>query len=222
MTPSAAPPTRFDGVPPRFVLPAGSTLTRIHDARFGVTEFNPTVPGVRHQGGRFDASPDDQYSYLYAAGDDMTALAEALLRDVAIDGRGARLLPHRNIEHARIGWLRSTRDLHLVSLRSGRDLAAIGQDGWLTSAPSAEYEVTRRWAASLRSWDREACGLTWRSRLNPDGMAYVFFGDRVEPGDLDEQHEGLPILSGDRELAVGDAARYIRRLLAEYRVTMTR
>ena len=203
------------------MLPAGTVLTRLHDAAFDVAAFNPTVARNALEGGRFDSTPEDPYAFLYAAGDDSTAVAEALLRELPIDERGGRLLPRRRLDGLRIGWLRTTRDLALVNLRSGRDLAALGQDGWLTVAPAAEYAMTRRWAAAIRNWDTEAAGLSWRSRLEPDGIAYAFFADRC-PGDaLAEQQDGLPLPPGDRELAGGAARRYVETLLAEYRAVLT-
>ena len=75
------------------------------------------------------------YSFLYAADDDATAVSEVLLRDLPLDERGARLLPRARLRNLRIGWLTTNRDLQLVDLRSGRDLAAIGQDTWLTDRP---------------------------------------------------------------------------------------
>ena len=87
------------------------------------------------EGGCFGDTPEDPYAFLYAAGDDSTAVAEALLRELPIGERGGRLLPRRRSGSLRIGWLRTTRDLELVSRRSGRDPAALGQGGWLTVAP---------------------------------------------------------------------------------------
>ena len=196
-------------------------LTRLHDAAFGAAAFNPTVARDALEGGRFDSTPDDPYAYLYAAGDDSTAVAEALLRELPIDERGGRLLPRSRLDSLRIGWLRTTRDLELVSLRSGRDLAALGQDTWLTAGPAAQYDMTRRWAAAIRVWDRGAAGLTWRSRLEPDGVAYVLFADRLPGGTLEEQRDALPLPAGDRSLAGGAARRYVEALLAEYRAVLT-
>ena len=65
-------------------------LTRIHDAAFSVGAFNPTVAQDALEGGRFDSTPNDPYAYLYAAGGDSTAVAEALLRELPIDDRGGK------------------------------------------------------------------------------------------------------------------------------------
>ena len=83
MPPSQPPPTQYEGTPSLFRLPAGTVLTRLHSAQFGVTDFNPTVAQDAIQGGRFDGTPEDEYTFLYAASDDATAVAEALLRDIS-------------------------------------------------------------------------------------------------------------------------------------------
>ena len=220
MPPSQAPPARYEGAPRRFPLPAGTRLTRIHSAAFGVTGFNPNVARSDRQGGRFDASPGDEYAFLYAAGDDATAVSEALLRDLPIDERGARLLPRARLSGLRISWLRTMLDLELVSLRSGRDLAALGQDTWLTSAPAAEYAITRRWSSAIRAWAPWAAGLTWRSSREPEGYAYVFFADRCPGGCFEEVTSGLPVPPGDQNLEAGAARLYVEGILASYRVAL--
>ena len=220
MSPNQAPPSRYEGTPRRFLLPAGTTLTRVHSAVFSVTEFNPTL--ARHDvlGGRFDATPGDAYAFLYAAEDDATAVSETLLRDLPIDERGARLLPRAGLSKLRISWLRPTLDLELVSLRSGRDLAAVGQDTWLTIAPAAAYAMTRRWASAVRTWAPWASGLTWRSHREPEGFVYVFFGDRCPDGCFEEVTDGLPLPPSDRNLNAGAGQLYVEEILASYRVAL--
>ena len=220
MAPNQPPPTSYEGAPQRFPLPAGTRLTRIHSAAFDVTRFNPTVARSDLLGGRFDATPDDEYAFLYAAEDDATAVSEALLRDLPIDDRGARLLPRVRLSGLRISWLRTTLDMALVSLRSGGDLAAVGQDTWLTHSPAAEYAMTRRWASAVREWAPWASGLTWRSHREPEGFAYVFFDDRCPDGCFDEVAAGLPVPPGDQNLDAGAARLYVEGILTAYRVAL--
>lgn len=220
MSPSQPPPSRYEGAPRRFLLPAGTTLARIHSTAFGVTQFNPTVARSDLRGGRFDATPDDEHAFLYAAQDDATAVSEVLLRDLPIDEYGARLLPRARLARLSIGWLRTTVGLELVSLRSGRDLAAVGQDTWLTASPAAEYGMTRRWCSAIRGWAPWAVGLTWRSHREPEGFGYVFFGDRCPAGCFEEVTEGLPVPPGDRSLADGAARLHVEGILASYRVAL--
>ena len=220
MSPKQEPPARYAGTPHQFLLPAGTMLTRIHSTTFGVTQFNSTIAQSDLQGGRFEATPDDKYAFLYAAEDDATAVSEVLLRDLPIDDYGARLLPRAQLSQRSISWLRTTLDLAMVSLRSGRDLAAIGQDTWLTASPAADYAMTRRWASAIRGWAPWACGLTWRSHREPEGFAYVFFADRCPAASLEEVTDGLPVPSGDRSLVAGPAGHYVEGILASYRVAL--
>ncbi len=220
MSPNQPPPPRYAGRPARFLLPAGTTLTRVHSTAFGVTQFNPTLALDDLRGGRFDATPEDEYAFLYAAEDDATAVSEALLRDLPGDEYGARLLPQARLSYVSISWLRTTADLGLVSLRSGRDLAAVGQDAWLTASPAAEYLMTRRWASAIRGWAPWACGLTWRSYREPEGFAYVFFDDRCPAGCFEEVTDGLPVPPGDQRFHVGAARLYVEGILASYRVAL--
>lgn len=66
--PRLHPPHTCPGVAVLVELGKGQLLRRIHDTRFGPTEFNPTPrpPIVPVVGGRFD-SLDGGYAYLYAA-----------------------------------------------------------------------------------------------------------------------------------------------------------
>ncbi len=220
MPPYQAPPPRYRGVPRLYVLPAGTRLTRIHSAAFDVVDFNPTVARSDLQGGRFDSTPGDEYAFLYAADSDPTAVAEVLLRDLPFDDYGARLLPSIRLSDLRISCLATTLELELVSLRSGVDLAALGQDSWLTTAPAADYAMTRRWSSAIRTWAPSAAGLTWRSHREPDGFAYVFFADRCPDGCFKEVTDGLPVPAADRNLDSGAGRLYVEEILSSYRVAL--
>ena len=205
-------------MPHRFVLSAGTTMTRIHSANFDAAEFNPTAAVGEFVGGRFDSTPGDHFAFLYTAGDNATAICEMLLRDLPIGNRGIRELPTTRLSRLRITRLRTTVDLELVTLRSGKDLAAIGQDTWLTT--TTEYATTRKWASAIRGWAPWACGLTWRSFREPDGFTYVFFSDRCPPGCFEQTTDGLPLPPDDQNLDTGAAKLYIEKLLRSYRVTL--
>ncbi len=214
------PPADFDGTPSSCFLPAGTVLSRVHSARFDVSIFNPTLADAHWGGGRFDATEEDRYAYLYAAGDDATAITEALLRDLPIDDQGARLLPHIATQDRRISWLRARTNLQLVTLRSGEDLAAVAQDTRLVHAPANDYGKTRRWAHAIRSWAPWAQGFTWYSRLEPRGVAYILFGDRCSPDRLEAITVATPIPHDDNYLDRGAGALYLAEILERYRVTL--
>ena len=185
-----------------------------------MTDFNPTAASHPLRGGRFDATPDDPYGFLYAADDDATAVSEVLLRDLPLDERGARLLPRARLRNLRIGWLAMTRDIQLVDLRSGQNLAAIGQDTWLTTGPASDYELTREWASAIRDWAPWCSGLTWRSHREPEGIAFILFEDRVPRDCLAEVSAGVPLMGDDQRLDDGIGRFYVERILENYRVAL--
>ena len=220
MSPDQQPPPQYGGTPHRYVLRQGTTLTRIHSSLFGAAEFNPTVASSPFAGGRFDSTPSDEYAYLYAAEDDATAICETLLRDLPADDYGSRILHESRLTGLRISRLLTTCDLELVALRTGKDLAVVGQDTWLTTAPASRYAATRQWATAIRAWAPWAAGLTWRSHREPDGFTYVFFGDRCPSGCFQEDEHNLPFPPQDQDLAAGPARLYIEEILTTYRVVL--
>lgn len=219
MPPRQTPPARYTGEPRRFRVLPGTLLARIHDAQFDVTEFNGTVP-AQNRGGRFDGSPQDEYPFLYAASDDQTAVSEALLRDIPTDDRGVRSYLLVRLRGRRFGWIRTTCELQLVNLRSGSDLAAVGQDTWLTNAPAEEYALTRQWAAAIRAWAPWAQGFTWRSRREPEGFGFVLFEDRGARACLSEAEQGMPLRVEERSLESDSGRLYVEEIMSRYRVTL--
>ena len=217
--PNRPPPEAYRGKPARARLRAGVRLTRIHDSRFPATGFNPTLADRHWGGGRFDATEDDPYGYLYAGGDDLCAVAEALLRDLPLLPSGSRILPQKAIAERRISWLAPRQDLELVSLKSGRDLAQLGQDSWLTKCDSRDYGFTRRWAHHIRAWAPWAQGLVWRSRLEEASLAYVFFEDRC-PAGFEELPDPILVPQDGNRLDRDPGRSYLRKLLARYNVTL--
>lgn len=219
--PNRPPPEAYDGEPRRFTLKAGTRLSRIHDARFEATGFNRTLADRHWGGGRFDATEDAPYGFLYAGGDDLAAVAEALLRDLPLSATGAQLLPRKALHGRKISWIAPTRDLELVRLLSGRDLAAVAQDTWLTKSESKDYGSTRRWGHKIRGWAPWAMGFVWRSRREEASLAYVFFDDRCA-GCFEEVSDPVFAAPDGNRLDHEPGLSYVRDLLAEYNVTVFR
>jgi RES domain len=218
--PNDPPPSDYNGKPNGWSLAPGTRLSRVHEVRYETCTFNPTVTDQHWGGGRFDATEEDRYGYIYAGSSELVAVSEALLRDLATDDHGARLLPTKALEGRRLGWLAPTSPLDLVSLRSGADLAAVAQDTWLTQAPSSDYAFTRRWGHAIRKWAPWAAGLVWRSRLEPDGLAFIFFDDRCPDGAFEEILHGTPVDAADSNLYAGAGHVFLRALLEHYRVAV--
>ena len=231
--PLAPPPVRFDGQLNRYQLRRGSCLWRVSSRPYSARAFKdtpaagpatpttsatPTTP----PGARFDGSAGDPYPYYYAALDETTALAETLLRNLVPDERARRLVPLAALAGRQLSGLTLTRDLTLVRLVTGQDLAAIGQDAWLVTSEGRDYEHTRAWAHWLRRQAKWAHGLVWESLRNHGGLAVVLFGDRCA-ADFGPGYERV-LLHEVTELTVGldekDGTAWLRDVLKDYRVTI--
>lgn len=219
----APPPRDYDGSPNRHRLAAGTRLWRVHSRMRGAGEFNPRPAEVLYGGSRFDATADDRYPFIYAASDEMTAVAETMLRDLEPDERGWRTVPSAKVTGTRLSGLTLVRELTLVNLLTGEDLAAIGQDAWLVTAPGRDYPQTRDWAHWLRRQAPWAHGLAWDSLRNRGSVAVVLFGDRLG-ADSGPGWEKL-VVREEPELAIDfdDGAAgtaWLGERLARYRTTV--
>jgi hypothetical protein len=173
------PPPQYTGTPAMTRLPARTVLYRVHLTRYPAHAFNPMPAHRYYGGGRFDATDDDHYPYLYAGESVEVAIAEMLLRDLAWDATGTRYLPASALTGRRISAVNTTTDLELVSLRTAADLGAVCQDAWLTTCEPACYAQSRYWAHWIRQRAPAAAGLVWMSYREPSRQAFVFFGDRT-------------------------------------------
>ena len=216
------PPDHCSGEPRESVLPAGLTISRVHSSKIAATSFNPRLAKSPFHGGRFDGTLEDSYSFLYGAEEDAAAVAETLLRDVPFDQQ-PRLLERARIKNKCLSWLESTRDLHLVRLVDGEDLARVDQDIWLVTCESNQYQATRMWAQSIRRWAPWCEGLVWRSRREPRSLAYIFFEDRMGPEDSPFEgvvDPGGRLASGDNRLDLGLGEVYLEQIVQRYAITL--
>lgn len=216
------PPPTPAGAPRTTTITAHTVLYRVHQKAYDVHVFNP-VPNHRYYGGgRFDSTNDDAYPFLYAGESVDVAVAETLLRDLAPDDTGMRVLPFARAANRRISAIRVQNDLELVSLLSGEDLGAVSQDPWLTTCDPRDYAQTRHWGHWIRTHAPTACGYVWHSRREPDARAYVLFGDRIPPGAISS--------TPSPNVPAGDAAdfdtpkgrRALRNRLSRYGIALSR
>ncbi|MEV0086682.1 RES family NAD+ phosphorylase [Saccharopolyspora sp. NPDC050642] len=211
----ATPPLEFEAAPTRYVLPADTTLFRLHDRRRHAAEFKPAQAG-NAPGGRFDGTPSDPFPSYYAGLQVTTALAEVLLRNLGFGGNGQRLIRRAQIAERRLSAVRTARELTLVSLLTGPDLAAVAQDSWLVDTEGKDaYERTRDWAAWIRAQAEWADGLIWPSKRDTGNPALVLFGDRCGADGLDGEEPELQI---DLDTPIGEA--WLAKMLAPYRAVV--
>lgn len=200
--------------PRAVVLGAGTQLWRVHRKYRDGPAFKSVRSDPYFRGGRFDSTPDDPYSYLYAAPGEQTALLETLARGIPFNDRGERLIRRASIADYRISALKPVLDLTLISLLTTADLAAACQDEWLIYSPPSEYPQTRRWGQWLREQAAWAQGIVWPSGRDLGGRNLILFGDRCPAGVL----RAAPGAAVDLDDA--DGARWLNKQLAPFRISV--
>ncbi|MBD0424523.1 RES family NAD+ phosphorylase [Streptomyces sp. TRM S81-3] len=214
--PNYPPPAALPRTPTKATLPAGTPVYRVHGSHRSATEFKAVPSPAFYEGGRFDSTPYHPYGFLYLGFGVGAAVSEVLLRDMPFDGTGAwRVLPRVRTARLCLSFLRLAADLELVSLMSGADLAAVGQDSWLIHADSREYPQTRDWG----HWIRErtgpwAQGFVWPSKREPADRVAVLFEDRCPVPPLEPA--GPPPVTFGTE----DGERWLNGVLAPYCATV--
>ena len=194
-------------------MPGGTRLWRVHPrGREDIFETGPHVEPFG--GGRFDSNESFRYPFAYLGMEPDTALCERLLRGLPTDAAGARLLPRREVAGRQLRAVRLRRDLELLSLRTGPELAGVYADEWLVHCDAAEYPKTRAWGHWLREQVPDAEGFTWASKRNLAGSAVILFGDRCR--DAVEWDAGVAPLDLDDEAGAVE----LGRRLAPYGVTV--
>jgi hypothetical protein len=197
------------------VIPAGSTLWRVHRTRHPAAGFCPDAADQLFGGGRFDSTSSDVYPFLYAARTPETALCETLLRGLRFRGRSRQLLRHQVTDRV-LSSLTTTTTLTLLSLASTVDLASICQpDDWLLRAEGHEYAHTRAWAHWLRRQAATVHGFVWLSRHNLPDQSIIIFGDRCPRDALKPDPSMQPV-----QLDTAAGAAYLNSRLGPYGVTI--
>lgn len=212
--PSYYPPPHYKGMPCQYVAAAGTRFFRVHRGASDSCGFSSLIADPHFGGSRFDPTVEGEFSYLYAADSRCTAVAETLLRDLNFDERGSRLLPRVAVKGCYLSEIELTSDLTLLALRTGAELAAVGQDDWLIHCGEAEYSQTRRWGRWLREQAPWAQGIIWPSRRDMGGTCVILFGDRCATQSV------RPDGSSELGLEGTAGARWLKDVLAPLRVTV--
>jgi hypothetical protein len=163
-------------------LPAGSVLYRVFGNTIDsagrprqVTDFNPGK-GERT---RFAFFGSPVVPVLYAAQTEEAAVCETILHDLP---PGPGKIRFRSVAGRVCAPLTTTRDLRLASLLGDGPRVLETEAKHVTGTMASQYGRTVRWAEAAHKADFD--GLVWMSNRRNSDRAYVFFGDRVQPGDL--------------------------------------
>lgn len=179
--------------------PAGEWV-RIHDGRFGATQFNDTVRGDGRFSPLVDPATGAIIPVLYAAATGRGAIAEILFHDAPMPSTGFIYDWERDrtgplcISTLQLGRLRLV-DLTTLGLRAAGLTVA---DLFGTERP--DYPRTRRWALYLHASHPDAQGLRWMSARDNSTACVMLFGDRIRPTDCMHTGHTRPVSGIESEV----------------------
>jgi hypothetical protein len=188
-------------------LAKGASLIRFHTPDYPGSSFNPNFGKSMDdatQGARFSPFPDPagiNVPSLYAGTTDFAAALESVFHDVRHIPNP--LYPESKLRSYVLSRFSVNRNLKLLELINPqlRQVAAPHraeslQEGELIHTGPAQYPATRSWARHFHRSLKDLEGLVWRPRLGGEGVAYVFFGDRVTSDDFALTQDRTPIHAG--------------------------
>ncbi|MEU5524076.1 RES family NAD+ phosphorylase [Streptomyces sp. NPDC047860] len=184
----------------------------MHASHRSAAGFNPVPAHAFYDGGRFDSTPYQPYGFLYVGFAVGAAVSEVLLRSIPFrqDG-GPRLIPRVAVEGRSLSFLQLATDLEVVSLMSGSDLAAVGQDSWLVHAEGAEYPQTRDWGHWIREQTKPwAQGFVWPSKREPADRVAIVFEDRCPDAPL------MPTGAAAVDFGTAEGEQWLNGVLSAY------
>ncbi|MHA6316227.1 RES family NAD+ phosphorylase [Altererythrobacter sp. CAU 1778] len=162
-------------------LGSGLQIHRIHNGKFGPTEFNPGAAidikngkiGSRfapfRSGGRYIPT-------LYGGASLGCAAFETIFHDIAPDAR-FKTVSMSQISALHYSVIELVRDIQVTKLFSA-DLKKLSlARGELIDCPASSYSTTRPWAQAIYEAPGSSAGMMWMSRQFDEDRAYMFFGD---------------------------------------------
>lgn len=198
----ASLPTNFSNLR-KDTVQKGTRLHRVHNAKYGASQFNDTSSGnarfspIKSANGQIIAS-------IYAGSTLDCALMETVFHN---SGSAASVgqVQFSDIEQLRCSEIELVRDIVVADL-SSKALRSIGLSrSQLIDTPGSQYPVTRDWAEHLLSSNPDVEGFRWTSRQDDEAQAFVFF-DRGGNGSFfkvksSKQAGRRPVFSEIAELA---------------------
>lgn len=173
-------------------LSAGEVLHRVHLERYGAGQFNPGI----HGNARFSPIHDERgqsIPTLYAGTTMPCALMETVFHDVP-HVSGFKSFDKGKLADQQHSTVEVTQELKLADLRS-LALRKLGiSRKQLIDTEKDQYPATRKWAEAVHRQCLEAQGLSWVSRQDDSARAFVFFGDRVPEGALQQRGDSRSLL----------------------------
>lgn len=197
----ADPPVPFPDVNLQ-ALQAGTVLHRLHVTGRGGDAFNPCL-GRPARFSPIYAANGDCVPTLYAASSFESAVFESVFHEIPIKA-ARKSVKKQDIDDRAHSLITLRRDVSVVTIYAPDLLLWNMERSELVDTSPMHYARTARWAEAIYRACPDAAGLAWTSRKCDPHAAYVFFGDRLRPGDVDatlrEDAGSAKLLSEIRDL----------------------
>jgi hypothetical protein len=191
-----------------YTWPAGTSIHRCHDYRWGPADFFANLPGTARFSPFTPAAASAALPVLYGADDPDGALSETVLRNVPLRGRRRRI-DRSSCDQRMLAELSVKRPLQIADLR-GPGLGRLGlARARFVDSGSYAYPATALWARAIHAHPLDFDGLMWVSRQSDVSAAVMLFGDRVAAKDIE-----LAAGSKPRPLAFGPGRDVLEDLCA--------
>ncbi len=163
-----------------YTLQAGTVIHRIHDKRFGPTDFNPGLGSSRFAPFQIGGTP---IPTAYAGTTRDCAIFESIFHDIEPDA------PFKSVYWSQLEQLADTelrleRDIPLAALFSADLLKWKVARADLIDTPKSTYAETRAWPPAIHAAKQSPHGMAWTSRKFDEAAALMLFGDRVPAHEL--------------------------------------
>ena len=164
-------------------LAAGTELCRFHHQDYAGNQFNPGAG----RSTRFHPLHDSVGAVvptLYAGASLTVSAYEYVFHDIPFD-RPVKSVYASQIATVAFTELITKRPLRLATLFEPDLNRWRTTRAQLIDTPPTSYAETVRWAEAIHRTHGDVDGLVWTSRRADEGHAYILFGDRVSPADLE-------------------------------------
>ncbi|OLF53827.1 RES family NAD+ phosphorylase [Pseudomonas chlororaphis] len=183
-------------------------IHRIHQEQYEGDQFNPGIRG----NARFSPiknAQGDAIPTLYGGSSFDCAAMETVFHDVSYQP-GPKIYDKNKLTDQRHAQLVTHQTLDLVDLRSVA-LHKLGvRRNQLIDTEKDQYPRTRLWAEAIHAQCPKAQGLLWTSRQDDSAQAVMLFGDRIEPGTLEQNGDSFSLVTHEETYeAVLDLAQRI-------------
>lgn len=172
-------------LPNTYALKTGTIIHRVHDSAYAGNQFNPCLGSPTRFAPIHDRDGNCVPS-LYAGSTLETAIYETIFHDIPAKAK-LKTVPRQQVLTRSHTTLVVACDLRLASLRKPDLNTWQVTRNALIASNAKHYGATAAWAEAIHHQFSDIDGLIWTSNQCDPDSAFLFFGDRVDQGELTAQ-----------------------------------